>query len=120
MAAKGFLRLWSMHPSQARQRKTRPSRPIFQDVKPSDIELIKKITHELGLGHATWHGFRRGRTMDVVAGLDIKNNPAASLNELFASGGWRPGSKAVFQYISPEAASVQRVAKHLADNSGSE
>ena len=58
--------------------------------------------------------------MDVVAGLDIKNNPAASLNELFAIGGWRLGSRAVFKYISPEVANVQRVAKHLADNSGSE
>ena len=58
--------------------------------------------------------------MDVVAGLDIKNNPAASLNALFDSGGWRHGSRAVFKYITPEAASVQRVARHLADNSGSE
>jgi len=93
---------------------------LFQHVKPSDIDLIKTIAHKRGLGHATWHGFRRGRTMDVVAGLDIKNNPAASLNALFDSGGWRHGSRAVFQYITPEAASVQRVARHLADNSGSE
>jgi len=102
-----------------RQREGRRGR-LFPNVKPADIHLIKSIAHQRGLGHATWHGFRRGRTMDVVAGLDIKNNPAASLNELFASGGWRPGSRAVFQYISPEVANVQRVAKHLADNSGSE
>jgi len=93
---------------------------LFQHVKPSDIELIKKITHARGLGHATWHGFRRGRTMDVVAGLDMKNNPAASLTALFDSGGWSHGSRAVFQYITPEAASAQRVARHLADNSDSE
>ena len=102
--------------------KERPGRrdKLFQDVKPSDIGLIKKIAHDFGLGHATWHGFRRGRTMDVVAGLDMKNNPATSMQAIFDSGGWSLGSRAIFQYITPEVANYQRAAQHLGDNSDSE
>ena len=42
-----------------RERKGRRGR-LFSHVKPSDIHLIKSIAHRKGLGHATWHGFRRG------------------------------------------------------------
>ena len=58
--------------------------------------------------------------MDVVDGLDMKNNPAASMTALFDSGGWSLGSRAIFQYITPEVASAQRAAQHLGDNSDSE
>ena len=93
---------------------------LFQGIKATDINVIKKIALDKGLGPATWHGFRRGRTMDVVAGLDVKENPSASMKAIFESGGWNIGSRAIFQYITPEAANHQRVAQHLADDSLSE
>ena len=58
--------------------------------------------------------------MDVVAGLDVKENPSASMKAIFESGGWNIGSRAIFQYITPAAANRQRVAQHLADESMSE
>jgi len=102
--------------------KERPGRcdKLFQGIKATDINVIKKIALDKGLGPATWHGFRRGRTMDVVAGLDVKENPSASMKALFESGGWSIGSRAIFQYITPEAANHQRVAQHLGDDSQSE
>jgi len=93
---------------------------LFQGIKATDINVIKKIALDKGLGPATWHGFRRGRTMDVVAGLDVKENPSESMKAIFESGGWNIGSRAIFQYITPEAANHKRVAQHLADDSQSE
>ena len=58
--------------------------------------------------------------MDVVAGMDVKENPSASMKAIFESGGWNIGSRAIFQYITPEAANHKRVAQHLADDSQSE
>jgi len=93
---------------------------LFRNISAKDIRIIKRIALDKGLGPATWHGFRRGRTMDVVAGLDVKENPSASMKAIFESGGWNIGSRAIFQYITPAAASRQRVAQHLADESMSE
>ena len=93
---------------------------LFRGINAKDITIIKKIALDKGLGPATWHGFRRGRTMDVVAGLDVKENPSASMKAIFESGGWNIGSRAIFQYITPAAANHQRVAQHLADDSMSE
>ena len=59
----------------------RPGR-LFPEIKNTDINVLKTIASSKDLGRVTWHGFRRGRTEDVVAGLDTKANPAASLVEI--------------------------------------
>ena len=93
---------------------------IFAGLKPSMISIIKDIAVKHGIGSATWHGFRRGRTMDVLAGLDVKLNPAASLAEIYESGGWRPGSSSFFHYLPPKDANAQRCVRHVTENSDTE
>ena len=93
---------------------------IFANITPADIKLVKEIALARGFGRATWHGLRRGRTVDVVAGLDLKHNPAASLTELYASGGWKPGSRAFFQYLPLQEAHKERLAHAVAGESDSE
>ena len=90
---------------------------VFVDVKPAMISIIKEITKENDLGHATWHGFRRGRTLDVLRGLDVKENPSASMAEISESGGWKPGSSAIFNYIPPREANLQHCARQVMDES---
>ena len=65
---------------------------IFSGVNANIIRVIREIALDEGFGHVTSHGFRRGRTTDVVRGLDLKDNPAASLAEVCESGGWRQNS----------------------------
>ena len=34
------------------------------------IRIIEEVGQERGIAHITWHGFRRGRAMDVLGGLE--------------------------------------------------
>ena len=81
------------------------------------ISIIKGVARDNDLGPATWHGFRRGRTLDVIQGLDVKENPAASMAEIYESGGWKPGSSAIFHYIPEKEANRQRCAEQVMDAS---
>ena len=94
-----------------------PHGQIFDGLRTTMISVIKDIAQDNGLGRATWHGFRRGRTMDVLQGLDMKTNPAASLAEIYESGGWRPGSSAFFHYLPPKELNAQRCARQVMENS---
>ena len=39
---------------------------IFPSVAVAHIRILKDIGSSLGLGIVTWHGFRRGRTVDLL------------------------------------------------------
>ena len=93
---------------------------VFAGLSPNMITVIKDIANKHGLGLATWHGFRRGRTLDVLQGMDVKANPSASLREIYESGGWKPGSAALFNYIPPKEANQQRCAQQVMDSSDTE
>jgi hypothetical protein len=70
------------------------------------------------MGFVTWHGFRRGRTEDVVHGLDVKNNPAASLREIAVTLGHRNPS--MFNYVTANTADKRRVVRQICDDTDSE
>ena len=93
---------------------------LFGDVKPSDISVVRDIAAAHGFGRITWHGLRRGRTVDVLNGLDLKDNPALSLAELFESGGWTPGSRSIFSYVPTGQANAHRLVKDVVEGSDSE
>ena len=85
---------------------------LFPQVVPGDIKILKDVGQANELGYVTWHGFRRGRTEDVVLGLDVKHNPAASLVEIAETLGHNMRRASFFQYVHGETAtrrSVRRV-----------
>ena len=95
-------------------------RQLFGDIKPSMIKLIKNVCHEKALGKVTWHGFRRGRTVDLAEGYDNPKNPKPSLMEIYGAGGWKPGSASPFAYIPSAVANKQRAILDVTENSDTE
>jgi hypothetical protein len=91
---------------------------LFPRVRKNDIKLLKKISHDLELSFVTWHGFRRGRTEDIVQGLDVKNNPAASLREIAVSLGHK--NPAMFSYVTDNTADKRRTVRQICDDTDSE
>ena len=91
---------------------------VFPDVVPSDISVIQKVARDTGFeGKVTWHGFRRGRTSDLLT-CDWKEKP--SVRDVFLSGGWSFGSRAVLKYLSADSMDPHRVVVKVAANSDSE
>ena len=91
---------------------------VFPGTKYTDILTLKKYASELGYPPPSWHGFRRGRTTDLISGrLGIRN---LSWEAIFESGGWSLGSRALLKYIQSKAVDPDRVAAILADGSDSD
>ena len=91
---------------------------VFWSVSARDIVCVQEFARFLSLNRPTWHGFRRGRTTDIV--LNPQWGQAVSLQMLFESGGWVSGSRALLSYLSAQALNKERVAKALSDGSDSE
>ena len=91
---------------------------VFWTVSASDIKIIQQYAVELSLERPTWHGFRRGRTSDLVTcvhwGLNV------TLSDIFESGGWAVGSRAVIKYLSEFAKDKERLVSAMAAGSDSE
>ena len=92
---------------------------LFPQTRNTDVRFLKEIASRKELGSVTWHGFRRGRTEDVVAGLDVKDNPAASLVEIAETLGHNMRRASFFQYLHGKTASRKTV-RRLCEDTESE
>ena len=93
---------------------------VFPDVQIRDIRILKDIAVKAHLGTVTWHGLRRGRTDDIVNGLDNPSNPSASIEDVAESLGHKLGRASFFSYIKKDSASKQHFGRHLAAQSDSD
>ncbi len=91
---------------------------VFWTVRPSDIRAVQGWAIELGLGRPTWHGFRRGRTSDLVTCVHWNLN--VSLLDIFESGGWTVGSRAILKYLSEFAKDKERLVQAFSAGSDSD
>ena len=91
---------------------------VFWSVKAKDIVCLKRYARELSLPCPTWHGFRRGRTCDLVTCRHW--GETVSLEDIFESGGWAQGSRAVLRYLHDEAVDKEHVATGIANDSESD
>ena len=86
--------------------------------RTADIRAIQQYAVELTLGRPTWHGFRRGRTSDLVTrvhwGLSV------TLSDKFESGSWAVGSRAGIEYLSELAKDRERLVSAMAAGSDSD
>lgn len=89
---------------------------VFPDVRSSDIDVLKGIGRCRGLGAITWHGFRRGRTVDLLEHGGA-NGVCLSLADIYQSGGWKYGSGALLPYIPHEAVNKERAFRVTAEAS---
>ena len=80
---------------------------VFWTVKASDIRLVQDVANDLSISRPTWHGFRRGRTTDLVT--CVHWNTSVTLLDVFESGGWSVGSRAVLHYLSEFAKDRERL-----------
>ena len=92
---------------------------LFPRVRGRDIDVLKRFAMTKGLGMISWHGLRRGRTVDLLE-RGGTNGVNISLAELFQSGGWTYGSRAILSYIPEQAAHKERVFRLSADASDTE
>ena len=92
---------------------------LFPETKVTDINVLKDIGRAKELGNVTWHGFRRGRTEDVVSGLDVRTNPTASLVEIAETLGHNLRRASFFQYVHGDTASRKSV-RRLCEDTDSE
>ena len=103
---------------QLRVAKQAGQKKIFWSVRASDIRLVQTWAIELGLGRPTWHGFRRGRTSDLVTCVHWNLN--VSLLDIFESGGWTVGSRAILKYLSEFAKDKERLVQAFSAGSDSD
>ena len=98
--------------------KKRGQSRVFWSVSASDIKVLQQYAVSLSLDRPTWHGFRRGRTSDLVTcvhwGLNV------TLADIFESGGWAVGSRAVIKYLSEFAKDKERLVSAMAAGSDSD
>ena len=98
-----------------------PAQPIFGVLSAHSARTaLIRAGATAGVGHVSWHGFRRGRTVDLCSEKDASGRPRASLQDLFDSGGWASGSRAIFSYLREEDLNRPRTAEALAALSDSE
>ena len=91
---------------------------VFPAVNPSDISVIRRVAVDVSYeGRVTWHGFRRGRTSDLLT-CDWQEKP--TVRDVFVSGGWSLGSRAVMKYLSADAIDPHKVVVRVAASSDSE
>ena len=92
---------------------------VFPSICSADIYVLKIFGATRNLGPITWHGFRRGRTVDLLQ-RGGSNGVSISLAELFQSGGWKLGSGALLSYIPEQDVHKERVFKISANASDTE
>ena len=92
---------------------------MFPCVVSKDIRLLKDFGKSQGMGSITWHGFRRGRTVDLLE-RGGANGVCMSLGEIYESGGWKFGSRALLSYIPHADVHKERVFKLVAEASDTE
>lgn len=102
--------------SMVRKAKATGSHRVFPRVRREDIHILKSFGSSHGLGVVTWHGFRRGRTLDLLE-RGGANGVCLSLAEIYQSGGWKLGSGALLLYIPEDAGHRERVFKFTAEAS---
>ena len=78
--------------------------------------MLKELGKCHGLGPITWHGFRRGRTVDLLE-RGGANGVCVSLAEIYESGGWKYGSAALLSYVPDDAVHAERVFRMTAETS---
>ena len=91
---------------------------VFPNVRSKDINILREIALEHGMPYPTWHGFRRWRPCDLVS-RHLGGEPI-SLIEIFESGGWATGSRAIMQYLSREHVDKERIIQQFAELSESD
>ena len=91
---------------------------VFWSVKSGDIALVQEAARDLALARPTWHGFRRGRTTDLVT--CVHWNMSVTLLDVFESGGWSVGSRAVLHYLSEFAKDRERLVSAFSAGSDSD
>ena len=82
---------------------------VFWTVGNIDIRVFQSIAAKHGMPYPTWHGFRRGKTSDLVAGYYRGEN--ISLEDIFESGGWLSGSRAILHYLKREFTDCGNIVK---------
>ena len=102
---------------QVRSERRKGSSLVFPNVRSRDIEYLQSVAKRRDLPRPTWHGFRRGRTTDLV---QDQSQGEISLEDIFRSGGWASGSRAILSYLSAETIDRERVVTTIAEMSESE
>ena len=92
---------------------------LFPRIRYTDIRVIKEVAEECGMPTVTWHGFRRGRTWDLLAGRDRSGNPGTTLVEIFEAGGWKYASRGVLPYALGQGLNREAIANSVIEDSES-
>ena len=93
---------------------------LFPQNKAGLSKLLKQAAEKIGLQGASWHGLRRGRTLDLLNLKDKKGRPLVTLAEVYDSGQWVFGSESLISYIRESEFDGRRLALQTTDQSDSE
>lgn len=93
---------------------------LFPQNKAGLSKLLKQAAEKIGLEGASWHGLRRGRTLDLLNLKDKKGRPLVTLAEVYDSGQWVFGSESLISYIRESEFDGRRLALQTTDQSDSE
>jgi len=97
------------------------SRRIFPKQSSTLIKLLKDAASRVHYDQpVTWHGLRRGRTVDLLRLRDKNGRPVCSLAEVFESGQWREASQSLLSYVESKDVDGERIVMMYADNSDSD
>ena len=96
---------------------SKPDELVFPNIRLADIKIIQKCAAELNISRPTWHGFRRGRTCDLLSG--VAQGPV-SIIEIFDAGGWQRGSRALLSYLSSEGKMSEGIIRTVSQESDSD
>ena len=93
---------------------------FFPQSKARFTKLLKSTGVRAGIPNACWHGLRRGRTVDLMRLRDQNGRPLVSLAEVFESGQWAEGSRALLSYVQESDLDARRFVVMCIDNSDSD
>ena len=103
----------------SRNRKSK-SEFFFPQSRTRFTKLLKAFGVRAGIPNACWHGLRRGRTVDLMRLRDQHGRPLVSLAEVFESGQWAEGSRALLSYVQESDLDARRFVVMCIDNSDSD
>ena len=92
---------------------------LFPQSRSKFTGLLKTFGARAGIPNACWHGLRRGRTVDLMRLRDQLGRPLVSLAEVFESGQWAEGSRALLSYVQESDLDARRFVVMCVDNSDS-
>ena len=93
---------------------------LFSQSKSVLIKRLKSVAHSLGEKKVTWHGLRRGRTLDLLQLRDDRGRPVCTLSEVFESGQWKEDSRSVLSYLDSKSVDGEKLVLMQADQSESD